>query len=512
MKNKSSIITSPAHLAGITALVFGLLTHLFGLVNIIHNTDNISVQPAGYGTGITSGRWLLTILGDFFKKAFGAYNLSWFNGLIFLLLLAVSAGFLVSLLGIKSRKSAILIGAVFVSFPTVTATLFYAYTTPYYGIAILCAILAVYVFEKCRYPLLPSALFTALALGIYQGYLPLTVGIFVLLLLKKTLEGKTKVSQLFLTGIRYCFSIILGLLFYFGLLQLSLAYYEVSLGTYQGIDQMGNLSLSQLPALILHAFSSCLSLPVSDYCDLAQTQLLKLAYALSFTVSILMILYILLAQVRNMKLTLFTLFLCIVFPIAVNLIVIMCPSGRIHTLMVYSFVLVLIAPLVVWEMIDTSKKHSKTLRSIASKLIITFLIVAIFSNAYLANVNYTAIYYGNRQTENYISSLVTQIRMTEGFDTEKEWAFLGTIDDPLLKNAWQKATVYTGSSLSHQSLTQYSWKTWIRSYIGYSIPLASDETVAYLQSAEEVISMPCWPAEGSIKVIDNVVVIKFQDQ
>lgn len=31
--------------------------------------------------------------------------------------------------------------------------------------------------------------------------------------------------------------------------------------------------------------------------------------------------------------------------------------------------------------------------------------------AYQTNVNYTALYYANRQVENYFSSIVTQVRM-----------------------------------------------------------------------------------------------------
>ena len=55
----------PERIAFFTALVSGTAVHMFALVNLLHNYDNILQQPRGYGAGITSGRWLLEVLGDF---------------------------------------------------------------------------------------------------------------------------------------------------------------------------------------------------------------------------------------------------------------------------------------------------------------------------------------------------------------------------------------------------------------------------------------------------------------
>lgn len=76
----------PPHLAAAAAFGSGLLVHLFGLVNVLHNYDDIAQQPRGYGTGVTSGRWLLSIMGDFCDAIGGNFNLPTVNGLLFLLL------------------------------------------------------------------------------------------------------------------------------------------------------------------------------------------------------------------------------------------------------------------------------------------------------------------------------------------------------------------------------------------------------------------------------------------
>lgn len=101
--------------------------------------------------------------------------------------------------------------------------------------------------------------------------------------------------------------------------------------------------------------------------------------------------------------------------------------------------------------------------------------------------------------------------MTEGFDSEKEWAFLGEITDPLLNPAWDYELSYGGNYTVDGTLEAYSRGHWIWQYNGYRPPMASEEKVLALWETEEVRQMPCWPDQGSIRVIGDTVVIKCQE-
>ena len=59
-----------------------LACYLYVLVGNINNYDNIVCTPEGYGTGLRSGRWMLTLLGDTVGHAMGNFNLPLFNGLL----------------------------------------------------------------------------------------------------------------------------------------------------------------------------------------------------------------------------------------------------------------------------------------------------------------------------------------------------------------------------------------------------------------------------------------------
>ena len=115
----------PEMIAIIAALVSGIVVHIFGLVNVLQNYDNVIVQPYGYGISVHSGRWSLLLLGQAMHVFFGTYNLPWLNGVLFIFFIALTAGVIVCVFDMKCPISAAIIGITFVAFPSATATLLF---------------------------------------------------------------------------------------------------------------------------------------------------------------------------------------------------------------------------------------------------------------------------------------------------------------------------------------------------------------------------------------------------
>ena len=124
MDYQLKIAKNPAFWSAGSAFVAGVLAHMFGIVTVLHNYDSINHFFNGFGSSLSLGRWFLKILGSLSEELLGSYNLTWFNSVAFLFLLAVSAYFLTDALEIQSRTSCILIGIAFVTYPTVVSTLF----------------------------------------------------------------------------------------------------------------------------------------------------------------------------------------------------------------------------------------------------------------------------------------------------------------------------------------------------------------------------------------------------
>ena len=184
-------------------------------------------------------------------------------------------------------------------------------------------------------------------------------------------------------------------------------------------------------------------LPVKDYCGLAAMKLIKAAYLLIGLFSGVLLVFLLIKRVRKPSIRLFSLLLCAVFPVAVNFTVIMCPDSWIYTLMVYSLVLISYVPLILLNQL-TEDDRKRLWLGIVKKGVAIMLSVLALCYAYQTNVNYTALYYANRQVENYFSSIVTQVRMADGFTPDMEWALIGDIEHPLLGCYWEYEMTYGG--------------------------------------------------------------------
>lgn len=505
--NKKEWKTAPEYYATVSALVYGMLVHLFALTNMIHNHDNIASQPGGYGMGIELGRWFLEFLGRFCDKAGLNYNVPSINGMVYIAILAVTAGFLVSALRIKNKLSAILVGALFVAFPTVTVAMAFRFTAVFYGISTLFAVLAAWVLRRSRWGLPASVILMALSMGIYQAYIPITISIFVLQLICEGLRKEADAKTLIFHGLYDCLALLLGLALYFLCVNITVA---ITGDTFNASENLGMSSLSQLPLVVGNALRAVCMLPLQDYLGVANRALMRISYLLLALCTAPLVVKMILKVVRNTASSVIICLLCPVFLLAVGFIEVMIDSKEIYTLMVYSFCLLACAPLAIVECIPPEEQQQKT--EALFRNAISFLVAVLVGfYGYYANVNYAAAYFAGEQIDNYLSGVVLRTTMTEGFTTDKQWALLGDIQDPLLGGVWNDEISYIGFWFTEHELNEYSRKDWIENYIGYDLPFADAQTVQDLAETEEVQAMPCYPNAGAIRVIGDTVVVKFQN-
>ena len=122
VRESSARIPRPVKSAFFSAVIIGLMTHLYQFTNKLYNYDELINTPNGYGTGAESGRWFLKIIGDFTGAQFGNYSLPLVNGMISVLFLAVSAALITGMFRVQSTFLAAAVGGFFISFPAVTST------------------------------------------------------------------------------------------------------------------------------------------------------------------------------------------------------------------------------------------------------------------------------------------------------------------------------------------------------------------------------------------------------
>ncbi|MBQ6903814.1 MAG: hypothetical protein IJQ26_04780, partial [Lachnospiraceae bacterium] len=111
----------------------------------------------------------------------------------------------------------------------------------------------------------------------------------------------------------------------------------------------------------------------------------------------------------------------------------------------------------------------------------------------------------------YNQTLITRIKSTEGYDDALPVVFIGErgiADESLTLYPAFDAVITTPYANSQEVwLNDYAWKEFMAYRLGYS-PARGD--AASFEGSAEVSAMPRYPDDGSIRVIDDTVVIKLQ--
>ena len=505
----------------LSAFVTGLLAHLFMLTNVLHNYDSITQVPGGVGTSLSSGRWLLMYIENFQNKFWATYTVPFSQGLLTILLLSVAACLVTSMFQIQDTLNCILTGAVMVCFPAVTSTMFFMYTAPHYALAILFCILAAWLADKKWYGPVLGIFLLAGSLGIYQAYLPLTAGLMVLQLIWKLLRKESGWICTVRNGIRDLVILGGGVIAYMLILNLTLKHYQIDLGSYQGINNMGKLSLTELPGLLKGIVLNFWHLTSQDYCQINATPVVQKGILLLGLLSAILATYFLFAYKRSIMDRVLAVLLFVMIPFAADSIEIMCSESDIYTLMLYGMAVIYLVPIILLELQSDEQmkvyanKFSASGFSRYLKLICTWgiSICLFFINVnyiWSSNVNYTAMYYADLETQEYLASMMTRMRSVEGYTTDAPVAFIGKISDPSYDKVWGGTPVLYGGNDS-TFINRYSRIRFFNHLLSYNYTEASAEQIAALKKTTEVKEMACYPNDNSIKMVDGILVVKLKN-
>ena len=496
----------------LSSVLLGLFAHLFAFTNVLKNHDNILRE--GYGAGTASGRWFMNWLGDIISEIWGNYNLPFWDGILGIILLPLAAYLVVLLFDIQDRTLCILWGGIFMAFPAVTSLMFYTYTVPYYALAVLMAVASVYFTDRYRFGWIAAVLLLACSMGIYQAYYPMAVGLFVTVLFIRSLTGKYSVKEAFTKAFTYLGVLAGAMVDYFIMLRISLSRSGIQLSTYKGIDKMGQISIQEIPDMLIRTYKEFLKIPFDDYYQMAATKIVAMMLIFLAVLSAGMIVWLVYKDrkkefYRKWPAVIFL----VLYPAAINSITLMCYHSKIYTLMIFSGVLIYLMPILLLSEIEKNAGAEKKgklfqwLRGLTGGA----LCVVMLNYIWQANGNYTAMYYTNQQTYNYLNSFVTCVKQTEGFTTDMKWALIGEkFRDQMFKNPWVDTPFWFGGN-KKTLMNEYSRNSFIKQILGYEINWAESEQIKELEDMEEVISMPTYPNDGSVKIIDDTIVIKLEN-
>lgn len=501
LKTIAAKITKAEKAAAISTFLCGLVTHIYMFTNKIPNHDDMRYSFS-YDTLVSdvysaNSRWGL----PFLSRISGIWSCPWLIGILSLLFLSLSAMLVVKLLRVKSATGAALVGCMMVTFPTVTGIFGYMMTADTYFLSLLlCCIGSLMLTKKNMVCFLVSVICFTLSLSIYQAFLPFALSLFCVYLIRELIETRDN-RRIILSFVKLAVSSALSVALYFAVAHLLGAVgSRVSAQDFGGIQELLERGINGFQTLFGYFYLDSENLTSRYFC---------IAFALLTVISL--VLFILLVKRNHLKPSNFVLlfFLLLLFAGAIISVFIMI-SGWIHSLMIYSFVMLPISFIVI---IDAWPKDWKKLNVKITQTASVLLVALLCWNFMItANHNYLRMDLTVKQVYAYSVRLIERIEDTPGYTTEIPVVFLGvpTMDQDnkeLYDYLWGTGSIQLTGSISPNVLFDY-YPPFLSQYLGWGHKISILKE--YNLDDHAAKDLTTYPADGSTRVVDGMLYVRFR--
>ena len=485
----------------ISTFISGFIAHGVGLINKYCFHDDIMCINI-HGSSFSSGRFTLAITDKLGKYFFGIpnFSLQLINGLFAFVFISFISILIVKILDIKNKFLMISIPCLLITSPSITSLLAYRYVSHIFLLSIFLGTLYIYILvnNKNKYIFLILSFLNAFNIGIYQGFISFYLSITCLYIIKESYEKKYDIKKTLLFSVRFIFYHLLSLVFYLILMKLSLYVVNTKLDTYSGINTLGVTSFSGYINRIIDTYKYYLVLPLRKSFNI----FLLNTYIQYYIILIITIILIVKNKIYK-KFSSGTIFAFIFLPICIHFNIVM-GGNEYRLIQAFSVVFQYIFLLFIIDKIATKKDH----RYIVS--VIAMLVLIIYQYTYLSNLCYLKADFLQSKQKTYNEILITRIYSTPNYKINMPVCYINEFnkntDDVFIKPEFNKCSIppYNDNDLRNN----FAWRQFMMNWNGFR-PEVLPKTE--FENSPIVKNMPCYPDDGSIKVINNVVVVKFSD-
>ncbi len=503
---------APTHKAAFfSCLITGYLVHLYAFTNIIPNCDGLS-RVFDTQQMTISGRWFLH-----YASALNNFTqMPAVIGLLSLLFLGIAAAFVTDLLAIRSRVLSGLMGATMAAFPCMGYTFLYMFTASAYCLAILLAVLSVWLARRGWGGWAAGVVLLALSMGTYQAYVTMAIALSLLLVLKETLTSGTTFRGTLILGLRLAAYLAAGALLYYGILLVFLRVKDLELLSYLGMDAASSgYPFSSLPRLVMTAYKQVLAfffLPGTS--DAFATPLLVLLDLLAGAVGLVCFVLCLkrAGLYRERWRPAGALAMLALLPLGINFMQILSPYSVPTPLMKYAFVTVYLAVFLLADFTDRLPA-SQRLQPFALPFTALWSAVLLLFCLNTNNLLYTASAQAHRATESYATRLMARIESCPGYEAGMEILIVGAVSSQSLQAdipSYRQVEHYSLSTDSVIPLNKHIYY-YLADWLNIPVEEPEEELMLQVAGTQEFAQMPLYPSDGSVQVLDGRVVVKVQE-
>lgn len=491
------------------AFILGLAIHAYKLLNYLPNHDSMYNFYADQNI-LGSGRWLLSIACGFSSY----FDLPWVTGLLSLVFIALTSVAVVKLFNIKNGFVILLSAGILVAFPSTTEILCFGFTADGYFLSMLLAALAAVALTYIQKPvarILLSAALLCCSCGIYQAYVSFFLVLAICYFIGKVLGSAWTVSDCLKYMLYAAVSLVIALAAYYAIWKVCLACQDVAAVSYQGIDRVGSLNIGVLVKAVKTMLTSLVIL-------LVEKNIFKHGISLYAVINCLFLAVgtatLITAVVRGRvfrsvaRIAMIVLSL-IAIPFAVFIWLYTSPDVLYALRMEHSAAIVFIGIVVLCD--KTFSPRTSTILSTLPILMIFNLAVQANIAYYYLNFEYERSYYEAHEILNEIEDIAYRDPQHQTYKV----AIIGSrhkeaaLDDTEATNT---AFMYTQMIEKSLLLDGTHARNFLENVLYCDLNFANAQETADIEASEEFREMPTWPCKGSVRLIDDVITVRFGEE
>ena len=503
-------ITKEQRLAFVSTFVIGFFCHLFIFTNSMYNNDDIRYLYVTFDKP-ELGRFLQT-----YAAGISSYfSLPVVNGILTLIYSGITSMILVALFRLQNKLGIVLVSGLLITFPTVACIYSFMFAADPFALSCTLSALAAYFVTRTdkKWLWIAGAACLCCSVGIYQAYLPFTLLLMLLFFILMLLQPEIYPDRTIITvGIRYLLMLFFGMGAYYIGMTLTLKLKHTALSDYQGIGESDFPGIAEIKARLLKVISDFLEF-FSPSQVLAFNVWMRIALVLSLLLLALFffVLYIRLQAYKSLLRNGLLLFCLICIPPAVNVIYLISDGVNFHMLMRHAWCLLFIAVIVLFE--KTAPLLPKNGRACTEWIAFASLFLIVWNYILLSNIGYFNMNFRYEKTYALCLELRDRLKASEDFDKDRPIAFIGNYSKTYQMDATAELLAPMAGMNGKRvfGATSRAYLPFFQNCLGEDITVVTPEEEKALKETPEFQEMPRYPKEGSIQVINDVTVIKLND-
>lgn len=494
----------------ISTFCIGILIHLYVMTNKFFNyfeyRNIMADMSITQEDTLALGRWFLPAA----SNVLTGYSIPALNGIIVVFYLSLMAFMICELLQIKNMAKRIVFGCTLLSFPGVASTFSFGVNADAIVLAFLLPLAGVYITHRWKYGFLAGIVLIGCGIGIYQPGVAMAIGMIFAMLWFRAMDENFAIKEFVKDVAKHSLLLILGFVFYYGMLQLILNSMSVELSNYHGVDGMTSFTPKGIAKGLVYTYGYFLSYFFSaEYMEKWSRTAGHFIGAILFF-AFLVFLYRKLKTNAKKWQTLTVTALLLALPLGLNAAPFLMADRVGNGVDIYMMFSMMLLWAVFLKMTESIK-----ISPVMEWGALAAVLIVILNQTVICNQAYYRMDAMTSSTNSMMERMVARIEILPEWSKDTPVYFVnpGAIVNDNFEvtiPAFEQLKKLPGTEL-WTNYNELGYVQYCRVYLHFPVTVAKEEQKAALDRDDRVKNMPSYPAADSIQVIDGVIVVKVSD-